>query len=217
MVTKTTCLAIAIILASFGIHARNPFLIHCLDEDSPLLNKVGANVTLCDLDDEDDTWPSCVLSQADRDEDKKLTNLLEVLKRMEVEKNKFEEGSKGLNMSEFEHQLPNLENIQKLRKEVEQKIYQIGVSRLIQKVRVCTKRENEFFGIKNENLFRIGTMIGILLLVAIAAWATFRLHKIASYKVDFVFRSTSFIGSFFQVLFEDSKSIACGVKNPKLR
>ena len=125
--TKTTCLTIAIILASFGIHAQNPFLIHCLDEDSPLLNKVGANVTLCDLDDEDDTWPSCVLSQADRDEDMKLTNLLEVLKRMEVEKGKFEEGSNGINMSQFAHQLPNLENIQKLRKEVEQKIYQIGV------------------------------------------------------------------------------------------
>ena len=192
--TKTTCLTIAIILASFGIHAQNPFLIHCLDEDSPLLNKVGANVTLCDLDDEDDTWPSCVLSQADRDEDKKLTNLLEVLKRMEVEKNNFEEGSKGLNMSEFKHQLPNLENIKKLMKEMKEQIEKLGVSRLNQKVRVCSKKTNEFFGIKNENLFRIGTMIGILLLVAIAAWATFRLHKIASYKVGFVWRFNRFIG-----------------------
>ena len=203
-------------MASFGIHAQNPFLIHCLDEDSPLLNKVGANVTLCDLDDEDDTWPSCVLSQADRDEDKKLTNLLEVLKRMEVEKNNFEEGSKGLNMSQFEHQ-PNLENIAKLMEEVKEQIEKLGVSRLNQKVRVCSKKTNEFFGIKNENLFRIGTMIGILLLVAIAAWATFRLHKIASYKVGFVWRFNRFIVSFFQVLFEESKSIACGVKDPKLR
>ena len=192
--TKTTCLTIAIILASFGIHAQNPFLIHCLDEDSPLLNKVGANVTLCDLDDEDDTWPSCVLSQADRDEDKKLTNLLEVLKRMEVEKNNFEEGSKGLNMSQFKHQLPNLENIKKLMKEMKEQIETLGVSRLNQKVRVCSKKTNEFFGIKNENLFRIGTMIGILLLVAIAAWATFRLHKIASYKVGFISTFNGFIG-----------------------
>ena len=192
--TKTTCLTIAIILASFGIHAQNPFLIHCLDEDSPLLNKVGANVTLCDLDDEDDTWPSCVLSQADRDEDKKLTNLLEVLKRMEVEKNNFEEGSKGLNMSQFKHQLPNLENIKKLMKEMKEQIEKLGVSRLNQKVRVCSKKTNEFFGISNENLFRIGTMIGILLLVAIAAWATFRLHKIASYKVGFISTFNGFIG-----------------------
>ena len=139
MVIKTTCLAIAIILASFGIHARNPFLIHCLDEDSPLLNEIGANVTLCDLDDSNDTWPSCIPSQADRDKDKNLTNLLEILKRMEVDKDNFEERSKGLNMSEFEHQLPNLENIQKLRKEVEQKIYEIGLQRLVQKMRVCSK------------------------------------------------------------------------------
>ena len=139
MVIKTTCLAIAIILASFGIHARNPFLIHCLDDGSPLLNKIGANVTLCDLDDSNDTWPSCIPSQADRDKDKNLTNLLEILKRMEVDKDNFEERSKGLNMSEFEHQLPNLENIQKLRKEVEQKIYEIGLQRLVQKMRVCSK------------------------------------------------------------------------------
>ena len=193
MVTKSTCLVIAIILASFGIHAQNPFLIHCLDEGSPLLNKTGADVILCDLDDEDDTWPNCVPSQTDYDMDKNLTNLLKVLKRMEVEKTNFEEGSKAINMSQFEHQLPNLENVQKLRKEVEQKIHQLGVSRLIQKVRVCSKSENEFFGIKNENVFRIGTLIGLLLLGAIAAWATFRLHKIASYKVGFLFRFNGFI------------------------
>ena len=204
MVTKTTCLVIAVILASFGIHAQNPFLIHCLDERSPLLNEIGANVTLCDLDDGDEKYPNCVPSQADRDEDKKLTDLLEVLKRMEVEKNNFEERSKAINITEFKHQLPNLENILKLRKEVEQKIYLLGVSRLVQRVRVCTNLRNEFFGIKNENLFRIGTLIVILLLVAIAAWATYRLHKIASYKVSFGDSIVSLCHSF-----------RCSLKNPK--
>ena len=181
-------------MASFGIHAQNPFLIHCLDASSPLLNEIGANVTLCDLDDGDEKYPSCVPSQADRDEDKKLTDLLVVLKRMEVEKNNFEEKSIGINMTKFKHQLPDLENFQKLKKEVEQKIYKLGVSRLVQRVRVCTNLRNEFFGIKNENLFRIGTLIVILLLVAIAAWATYRLHKIASYKVGFVWRFNRFMG-----------------------
>ena len=156
-------------------------------------------------------------SQADRDEDKKLTDLLEVLKRMEVEKNNFEEKSIGINMTKFKHQLPDLDNVQKLKKEVEQKIYEIGLQRLVQKVRVCSVSNSDFFGIKNENLFRIGTLIVILLLVAIAAWATYRLHKIASYKVGFIWKFNRFIVSFFQVLFEESESIACGVKNPKLR
>ena len=181
-------------MASFGIHAQNPFLIHCLDASSPLLNEIGANVTLCDLDDGDEKYPSCVPSQADRNEDKKLTDLLEVLQRIEVEKNNFEEKSIGINMTEFEHQLPDLENVKKLKKELEQKIYEIGLQRLVQKVRVCSVSNSEFFGIKNENLFRIGTLIVILLLVAIAAWATFRLHKIASYKVGFVWRFNRFIG-----------------------
>ena len=175
-----------------------------MDASSPLLNEIGANVTLCDLDDGDEKYPSCVPSQADRDEDKKLTDLLMVLKRMEVEKNNFEEMSIGINMTEFEHQLPNLENIQKLKKEVKQKIYNLGVSRLVQKVRVCSKRTNEFFRIKNENLFRIGTLIVILLLVAIAAWATYRLHKIASYKVSFGDSIVSLGNSF-----------RCSLKNPK--
>ena len=103
MVTKTTFLAIAIILASFGFHGKNPFLIHCLDEGSPLLNNIGPNVTICDLDDADDTYPNCVPSQADYDKNKNLTKLVEVLKRMEEEKENFEEGSRGIDMSKYEH------------------------------------------------------------------------------------------------------------------
>ena len=172
----------------------HPFLLHCLEEGSPLLNKVGANVTLCDLDDDDPTYPSCETSQDDFDQDKKLRNLLEVVKRMEVDNNIFEEGSKGLNMSEFVYQFPNLENLANLRREFEKKIHRLGVSRLVQKVRLCRKEESKFFGISEENVFRIASMIGILILVAAAARAIFRLHKIADYKVGFVLTFNNFIG-----------------------
>ena len=194
MVWKTTCLTTAIILTYFGVHALNPFLLHCLDEGSPLLNNVGANVILCDLDDDDPTYPSCETSQDDFDQDKKLRNLLEVVKRMEVDNNIFEEGSKGLNMSEFVHQLPNLDNLANLRREFEQKIHRLGVSRLVQKVRLCRKEESKFFGISEENVFRIASLVGVLILVAVAARAIFRLHKIADYKVGFVLTFNNFIG-----------------------
>ena len=136
---------------------------------------------------------------------------------MEVDNNRFEEGSKGLNMSEFVHQLPKLDKLANLRREFEDKIHRLGVSRLVQKVRLCRKEESKFFGISEENVFRIASLIGIVILVAAAARAIFRLHKISSYKVGFVFNFNGFIGYFFQVLFEDSKSILCGKKNPKLR
>ena len=194
MVWKTICLTTAIILAYFGVHAVHPFLLHCLDEGSPLVNNVGANVILCDLDDDDPTYPSCETSQDDFDQDKKLRNLLEIVKRMEVDNNRFEEGSKGLNMSEFVYQFPNLENLANLRREFEKKIHRLGVSRLVQKVWLCRKEESKFFGISEENVFRIASLIGILILVAVAARAIFRLHKIADYKVGFVLTFNNFIG-----------------------
>ena len=172
----------------------HPFLLHCLDEGSPLVNKVGANVIPCDLDDDDPTYPSCETSQDDFDQDKKLRNLLEVVKRMEVDNNRFEEGSKGLNMSEFVYQFPNLENLANLRREFEKKIHRLGVSRLVQKVRLCRKEESKFFGISKENVFRIASLIKILILVAAAARAIFRLHKISDYKVGFVLTFNNFIG-----------------------
>ena len=194
MVTKTASLTIAIILTSVGIHALHPFLLHCLDDNSLLLNNIGDNVTLCDLDDDDPTYPSCETSQDDIHQDQKLRNLLEIVEQMEVNKNRFEEGTKGLNMSEFMHQLPNLDNLANMKKELEEKVHKLGVSRLVQKVRICQKEESRFFGISKENVFRIATLIGVLVLVALAAWATFRLHKIADYKVCFVVIFNGFIG-----------------------
>ena len=119
---------------------------------------------------------------------------MEIVKRMEVDNNIFEEGSKGLNMSEFVHQLPNLDNLANLRREFEQKIHRLGVSRLVQKVRLCRKEESKFFGISEENVFRIASLVGVLILVAVAARAIFRLHKIADYKVGFVLTFNGFIG-----------------------
>ena len=61
-------------------------------------------------------------------------------------------------------------------------------SLLFSQVRICQTEESRFFGISKENVFRIALLIGVLFLVALAAWATFRLHKIADYKVCFVVR-----------------------------
>ena len=135
MIAKTASLTIAIILTYCGIHAEHPFLLHCLEGTSPTLSNIGDNVILCDLDDDDPTYPSCQTSQDDFDQDQKLGNLLEIVKRMELDKNQFGEESKGLNMSKFVHHLPNLDSLADMKKELEDKIHNLGVSRLVQKVR----------------------------------------------------------------------------------
>jgi len=46
LVTKSFFLAVAIILANFGFQKDRPFLLHCIDENSTLLNMMD-NDTLC--------------------------------------------------------------------------------------------------------------------------------------------------------------------------
>ena len=51
----------------------------------------------------------------------------------------------------------------------------LGLNGLVQKVRVCGE---------DEELFRIVALTCLLLLSALAAWATYQLDKITSYKVS---------------------------------
>ena len=46
LVTKSFFLAVAIILAKFGFHKDRPFLLHCIDANSTLLDTMD-NDTLC--------------------------------------------------------------------------------------------------------------------------------------------------------------------------
>ena len=59
LVTKTTFLAIAISLSSYGynLHSR-PSLVWCLDESSPLI-ETNSSVFYCNFDDQNSACPSC--------------------------------------------------------------------------------------------------------------------------------------------------------------
>ena len=192
LVTKTTFLGIAIVLASFGIQTTNPFLIHCLDESVINGTNRTDGVVFCDFDPET-LWPNCVANETELNRAERLKIFAESLKRVEMENLE----DKAKNLSDYENQLPDLEKIKMLRENVEKEIFKLGLHRLVQKVRICSKHESPIFGIKNENVFRISVLSTLLLLVASAVWATFRLHKIASYKVGFVLISMGFIGQLF--------------------
>ena len=173
LVTKSAFLLIAVILAGFGIHKERPFLFHCIHEPPPLANSTDV-VIFCDFDETDNKRQNCVPTETDRDRTEKVINLLEALKKLEDARNKVIDEMEGWDMGKYEHQLPDLGNVTKLREEVEEEVHELGIDRLVQKVRICGKNEKEF---------RIVVLVILLLLITLAAFATFHLHKITSYKV----------------------------------
>ena len=66
----------------------------------------------------------------------------------------------------------HLDEVNRLRGEVEKKLRFSG--KLQQKVRICQK---------DETPFRLYILSGLLVVVALAAYATYRLHRIADYRV----------------------------------
>ena len=173
LVTKTTFLALAIGLASCGynLHPR-PFLVWCLDESSPLINP-NSSVTYCVFDDKHPTWPNC---KPDTTNYKNLPDFADSLEQLERVIANFEEKAKQIDKGLFKNELPSfgLQKIQKLRKEVDMLLRHVGLKGLTQKVRICGAQEFQI---------RIWTFVVLVVLLVLAALATYHLHKITSYKV----------------------------------
>ena len=140
-----------------------------MDESSPLLN--NTDFFFCDLDDSDERWPNCIPDQ------KNLVHFSDALKQLEGAHILFEQQTKDMNTSMFQNQLASnyIENIRQLKDEVIGELGKLGLNGLVQKVRVCGE---------DEELFRIVALTCLLLLSALAAWATYQLDKITSYKVS---------------------------------
>ena len=160
--TKSIFLAISLVLAASGIHTRHPFLIHCLDESSPLINSTE-DITFCDFDNLT-KWEDCLQNEKERDHTEKLVKFADVLEELKEMGMNLELETESLNRSHFERQL-TAKDIRRI---------QNGPDRLRQKVRICGN---------SENVVRIATLTFLIFLIISAAWATFHLHKIADYKV----------------------------------
>ena len=173
MATQCFLLGIAIALTMTGVNLyQKPFLLHCQEEPSPLLNTMDG-VTFCDLDDLDDTWPNCI---SDRTKHRNLSEIAEVLHELEKVSIKFNNKIKGVDPNRFQDlEIQNLEKIRRTRLEVEKELSNLGVNHLVQKVRICSQ---------NEDIFRITALATLIILVILAALAIVRLHKISSYEVS---------------------------------
>ena len=166
LVTKSVFLAVAIILANFGIHKDRPFLLHCVEENSTLLDTMD-NDTLCT------NLTSCFSEPTKANS----TDLSGVLRLLEQAGRKLEEEANKTSLVKEEIKLmrEKIEEAQDLGEQLHTK--DRNPKKLIQKVRVCGE---------NETTIRVVTLSSLVSLLVLAALATYQLHKITDYKVSLV-------------------------------
>ena len=175
LVTKVLLLAVAVTLAALGHQTKvytRPFLLFCFDKNSAHLNET--DVLKCTL--------SECLKQTDTEPQKRFQKALgqleyDMLKKYDLNITVITDDLKGeqSEMSElFQSKLNTTSTLSGLIKLIRGEFE--GLGRVQQKIRICENPETEFW-------FRIGLLSGLLVLVALAAVATYKLHQIADYQV----------------------------------
>ena len=167
LVTKSFFLVVAILLATFGIHKDRPFLLHCIDENSTLLNMMD-NDTLCS------NLSSCFSEPTTEN----FSDLSGALKLLDQASRKFEEEANKTTLvkEKIEQMRKKVAEVQHLREQVKEELQKMGRNpeKLVQKVRVCGE---------NETTIMVVTLSSLISLLLLAALATYQLHKITDYKV----------------------------------
>ena len=164
LVTKSVFLAVVIILAHFGIHKDRPFLLHCIEENSTLLDTMD-NDTLCT------NLTSCFTEPTKANS----TDLSGVLRLLEQAGRKLEEEANKTSLVKEEIKLmrEKIKEAQDLGEQLHTK--DRNPKKLFQKIRVCGE---------NETTIRVVTLSSLVSLLVLAALATYQLHKITDYKVS---------------------------------
>ena len=180
LVTKVLLLAIAVALAAFGLQHqiyKRPFLLYCVDNNSSLLAEDGIRPCTgsnCFANNKTLAFEVRLGDALDRLTDAVLTyqNVVSDIKR---DNQSSEQGKVHVF---FQTKLFDtsrlLDQIKQTRAELDKLLTSTGAGHLQQKLRVCQE---------GEGLFRIGLLVGLLVVSALAAYSTFRLHWIADYRV----------------------------------
>ena len=181
LVTKVLLLAAAVTLAASGLQThvyKRPFLLFCFNENSTSLDET--DVLKCKL--------SECLNETEVGPEKRFQKALaqleyDMLEKYDLNITVVEDDLKAeqpemsqLFRSKLNGTLTLSGLIKRIRGEVEEILHSPGRGRVQQKIRICENPETEFW-------FRIGLLSGLLVLVALAAIATYKLHKIADYQV----------------------------------
>ena len=165
LVTKTLSLVVAIVLAGFQIQKDRPFLLHCVDKNSTLLDKLD-NVTLCD------NLVSCFSETGNRN----TTDLSDTLRHLQLADQSLEEQANrpAAALQEISQMREKISQAKLIGEQVMRKMDR-SPDKLVQKVRICGE---------NETTIRVVTLTTLVCLITLAAFATFQLHTFTNYMVN---------------------------------
>ena len=182
LTTKVLLLALAVTFASSElqdhIHKR-PFLLFCYSENSTThLNDTG--VTRCKYS-EDTCGPPKNLTLEIRIADA-LSTVKETLLGYERILNDIHDDdlkSEKPHLNDSLYMKMNkastfLTHIRSSKAEIDETLDSAGVRKVQQKIRICEE---------NETPFRLGILSGLLVVIALAVYAIYQLHRIADYRV----------------------------------
>ena len=202
LATKVFVLVLAVVLSGSGLQAhlyKRPFLLACVENNSTLLNQPG--IKRCKFSE-----GNC-FSDKNQTLEKKIadahSSLKEAILRYESILNSANEtlDSKQQYLKDFIQDQASfisdtLTRMSASEKKMKETFNSAGKGEIQQKVRECEVRIPPFFLFKKqgclrhmmqepkyENPFRLSILNGLLVLVIFAAYATYRLHKIADFRV----------------------------------
>ena len=181
LVTKVLILAVVVALSDAelltNIHPK-PFLLFCFNDNSPHLNVT--DVKPCRFSEHNVSEGDCFLNK-NMTHKKLLAKLISDLENLEeyerIVENidtqlEVESIESGLFQNKYNNTLPDLDEVKRLKEEVKEKL-RLSV-KLQQKIRICQK---------DETPFRLFILSGLVVVIALAAYATYRLHRISDYRV----------------------------------
>ena len=214
LISKVLLLTVVVTLSEEGlltsIHPK-PFLLSCLNNNPPHLNETK----FCHFSEHNVSEGDCFLGR-NKTHEKELTDLLSDLKILEEYNRVVKSIDADLEAKNIENALfknksdntfPDLIEVKRLIGEVEKKIRASG--KLPHKVRICQK---------DETLFRLYILSGLLVVIALAAYATYRLHRIADYRVFGIKRlKYQYLFNCPQELFDSSKTVLGCIPSDKFR
>ena len=163
---------------------KRPFLLQCVSENSSLLSEEGVTPCRGLLV----TGDCFATSNATLDNEIRLQDALNQLNEAvlsyqnvvtDINRNN-ESTEQGRVVSFFQKGLFDasgfLEQINQTKAKLDELVILTRAGHIQQRLRICHE---------NENLFRIGLIVGLLVVIAGAAYSTYRLHRIADYRVDY--------------------------------
>ena len=182
LVSKVFLLLLAVTLAASGLQPnvyKRPFLLFCFQEDSLLLKET--NTTKCKFS-EGNCFPNRNLTH-----ETKYSDALSVLKKslqdfertiISIDEDLPQNEKEDLHeifQDELNTTSRYMAHVKDSEASLKKILYSAGIGRVQQKIRICED---------DETPFRLCIFSGLVAVIILAAFAIYRLHKIADYQVN---------------------------------